>query len=70
MAAEYRRADLPKPGLEIGEKIVEAIKGITHIETEKGKTLLAVGVRDSSVEMNVKLKKDEDGESVTLKFPE
>ena len=69
VAAEYRRADLPEPGPEIGEKIVEAVRGITHIEGEKGKTLLAVGVRDSSVEMNVKLKKDEDGESVTLKFP-
>lgn len=27
-------------------------------------------VRDGSIEMNVKLKKEENGESVTLKFPE
>ena len=69
VVSEYRKADLPNPGPEIGEKIVEAVRGITHIEGEKGETPLAVGVRDGSVELKVKLKKKEDGESVSLKFP-
>jgi len=68
--ADYRKADLPTPGSEIGEKIIEAVRGITHLEGGKGGTPLAIGIRDGSIEMNVKLKKDEDGESVTLKFPE
>ena len=66
--AEYRKADLPNPGSEIGEKIIKAVRGITHLEGEKGKIPLAVGVRDGSIELNVKLKKDEDGESVALRF--
>jgi hypothetical protein len=68
--SEYRKVDLPNPGSEIGGKIIEAVRGITHLEGEKGKTPLAVGIRDGSIEMNVKLKKEEGGESVTLKFPQ
>jgi hypothetical protein len=40
------------------------------LEGNKGKTPLALGIRDSSVEVNIKMKRDEDGEVVTLKFPE
>jgi hypothetical protein len=29
--AEYRPAQLPSPGLAIGEKIIEAVRGITHL---------------------------------------
>ncbi len=68
--AEYRQSELPSPGSEVGEKIIEAIQGITHLEGNKGKTPLALGIRDSSVEVNIKMKRDEDGEVVTLKFPE
>jgi hypothetical protein len=68
--AKYRKADLPTPGSEVGEKIIEAVRGITHLEGEKGETPLAIGIRDGSIEINVKLKKDRAAESVTLKFPE
>ena len=68
--AEYRQSELPSPGSEVGEKIIEAVQGITHLEGNKGKTPLALGIRDSSVEVNIKMKRDEDGEVVTLKFPE
>ncbi len=68
--AEYRQSELPSPGSEVGEKIIEAVRGITHLEGNKGKTPLALGIRDSSVEVNIKMKRDQDGEVVTLKFPE
>jgi len=68
--SKYRKVDLPNPSSEIGGKIIKAVRGITHLEGEKGKTPLAVGIRDGSIEMNVKLKKEEGGESVTLKFPQ
>ena len=68
--AEYRPAELPSPGLSIGEKIIESVRGITHLEKEKGKTTLALGVRDGSVDLQVKVKKNEDGEKMTLKFSE
>jgi hypothetical protein len=68
--AEYRKADLPTPGSEIGEKIIKAVRDITHLEGEKRETPLAIGIRDGSIEINVNLKKEMDGESVALKFPE
>jgi hypothetical protein len=68
--AEYRPAELPSPGSTVGAKIIQDVREITHLEKEKGKTLLALGVRDGSVDLKVKVKKDEDGEKVTLKFPE
>ena len=68
--AEYRPAELPSPGVTIGEKIIQDVREITHLEKEKGKTLLALGVRDGSVDLKVKVEKDQNGEKVTLKFPE
>ena len=70
VSAEYREAELPSPGTEIGEKIIQTLRGIAHLEGDKGKSLLALGVRDSSIDVTVKVKKDKNGESVTLKFPE
>ena len=69
VTAEYRPAELPSPGLTIGEKIIQGMREITHLEKEKGKTTLALGVRDGSIDLKVKVKKDEDGEELTLKFP-
>jgi hypothetical protein len=68
--AEYRKSELPSPGMPIGGNIIEAVRAITHLEGDKGKTPLAIGVRDGSIEITVNLKREEDGESVTLKFPE
>ena len=68
VVAEYREAELPDPGVEIGEKVIEALRGITHLEGDKGKTSLVVGVREGSVELDVKLKKEEESDSVSLKF--
>ena len=69
VTAQYREAELPPPGAAIGEKIIEALRGITHLEGDKEKSPLALGVRDSSVELTVKIKKGKNGESVSLKFP-
>ena len=56
VTAEYRHSELPSPGAEIGRKIVEALTEITHIEGDEGKTSLALGIRDSSIELTVKMK--------------
>ena len=70
VAAEYRTAELPSPGSEIGRSIIEAVQGITHLDGEKGKTPLALGIRNGSIEITVKMKKKDDKQSITLKFPE
>ena len=70
VTAEYRKTDLPSPGPEVAEKIIEAMSGITHIEGDEGKTQLALGIRDSSIDLTVKMKKKGDEKRVTIKFPE
>jgi len=69
VVAEYRKTELPSPGEAVGEKIIEALRGITHIEGDTGKTLLALGIRDSSIELKIKLKAKDGGQKATLTFP-
>ena len=70
VTAEYRKKDLPSPGSEVAEKIIEAVTGITHIEGDKGKTQLALGIRDSSIDLKIKMKTKDGGKKITIKFPE
>jgi hypothetical protein len=68
--AEYRVSELPSPGREIGQKIIAAAREITHLEGDKAKSALALGIRDSSIDIQIKVKKDEKGEKLTINFPE
>jgi hypothetical protein len=68
--AEYRKTELPSPGGAVGGQILQSMQEILHMEGEKAKMPLSVGVRDSSVELEVKIKKEDKGEKVVLKFPE
>ncbi|MFO8083881.1 MAG: hypothetical protein R6U27_06130 [Desulfobacterales bacterium] len=70
VVAEYRDAELPSPGAEIAEKIFETVREITHIEDKKGKTDLALGIRDSSINLKIKVKQKDDKDKITIKFPE
>jgi hypothetical protein len=70
VTAKYREAQLPSPGSEIGSKIMETVREITHIEGHEGKSPLALGIRNDSIELRVKLKEKEGRERVTIKFPE
>ena len=70
VTAEYRNSELPNPGDVIGGKIIEAVRGITHVEGDKGKIPLALGIRNGSIEISVKLKRSDQGEKISLKFPE
>lgn len=69
VTAKYREAELPSPGPEIGEKIMSAVREMTHIEGGKGKSPLALGIREDSIELKIKMKSKDEGERVTLKFP-
>jgi hypothetical protein len=70
VTAKYRESELPKPPAAIGRKVFDVIKGITHIEGDKGKTPVVIGIRDSSIELEVKFGHDGDEEEVVLKFPD
>ncbi len=69
VTAQYRETELPSPGAEIGEKVMNAVREITHIEGEKGKSPLALGIRDDSIELKIKMKSKDKGDRVTLTFP-
>ena len=70
VAAKYREAELPSPGSEVGSKIMETVREITHIEGHEGKSPLALGIRNDSIELRVNFKKTEDREKVAIEFPE
>jgi len=70
VTAEYRKKDLPSPGSEVAEKIIDAVTEITHIEGDKGKTPLALGIRDSSIDLKIIMKTKDGGKKITIKFPE
>ena len=67
-AAKYRDTELPSPGKEIGSRIIEAVRQVSHIEGKEGQTPLAVGIRDSNIEILVKVKKEDGSEKITLEF--
>jgi hypothetical protein len=70
VTAKYRESELPSPGSEVGARIMEAVREVTHIDGDKGKSPLSLGIRNDSIELQVEIKKKDDREKVTLKFPE
>ncbi len=70
VTAKYREATLPSPGSAAGEAILKTIRDITHIDTDKGSLPLALGIRDSRVDLDITVKKEEGDEHVTIRFPE
>ena len=70
VVATYRDTQLPAPDASISKRIVEAVREITYISDAKGKTPLALGIRDSSLNMKVKVKATTSGDQITLKFPQ
>jgi len=70
VTAKYRETELPSPGSDVGERIMEAVREVTHIEGGKGKTPLALGIRNDSIELQVKMKSKEGKQKITIRFPE
>ena len=69
VTAEYRETELPAPDADAAAQIFEAVREITHIEDKKGKTTLALGIRDSSLDLKVSVKDKKDYKKVSIKFP-
>ena len=67
VSAVYRTAELPAPDSEIADAVIAAVREITHIE-DKGKLPLAIGVRDSSIDLEVKLKSKKGNSKLKIEF--
>ena len=70
VTAKYREAELPNPGGAVGQKVLQAVREMTHMDGDKGKLPLALGIRNSSVELTIGVKSKDGRERVTIKFPE
>ena len=68
VSAKYRESELPSPGHDIGKNVLQTLRAVTHIDKDKGKLPLALGIRDGSIDLVVKIKKDNGQEKVTLNF--
>ncbi len=68
VTAEYKKTELPSPGNAVGQKVIETMRRITHIEEDKGTTRLALGIMDSSIDLSVKIKEKKDSREISLKF--
>jgi len=66
---KYRKSELPSPGADVGARIFETIRGVAHIEGDKGKMPLALGIKDSSIEIEIEVDHDGDEDAVTIRFP-
>ena len=60
---------LPAPSAAQFEKIVEIIRAILHIDTDKGEMPLALGLRSGNLDLQVKTKRKGEKESIKIKFP-
>jgi len=69
VTAEYRENQLPSPGSAVGSGIFDAVRQITHIEKDKGKTQVALGVMDSSVDLSLGIKEKKGKRKISIKFP-
>lgn len=69
VTAEYRTAELPSPGADVGKKIIEAIREMTHMEKDKEKVALAFGFRNNSMELKIKSRHEGSDDKITISFP-
>ncbi len=69
VVAEYRKAELPPPDNVISEKIISALKEIIHADSSQCDSTLAIGVRDGSIDLQVRTREEGGDSKVTIKFP-
>ncbi len=68
--AKYQKSELPSPGNEVGERILQTVREILHAEEDKEKSLLSLSLGESDVTLKVKIKKKDGEEKIKFKFPE
>ena len=69
VVAEYRKTELPPPGSEIAQDIIASFKEIIHADSSQSESSLAIGVRNNSMELQVRTREEGGDNRVTIKFP-
>jgi hypothetical protein len=70
VVAEYKITELPAPGQAVGNQVFDAVREISHIDGTIGNTALALGIRDSSIDLNVDVLDEVGKETITITFPD
>lgn len=65
---DAEKEKLPAPTAAVFAKINEIVRTILHIEEDKGKLPLSLGLRNGEVNVMVKVKREDDKESVAFSF--
>jgi hypothetical protein len=65
---DEEKKTLPAPAALVFAQIIEIVRAILHIEEDKGKLPLSLGLRNGEVNMTVKVKREEGKESVAFSF--
>ncbi len=60
---------LSPPSAEVADRVFSITRSITHIDKDKGKSLLSLGLRNDRMEINLEFNRKGGGESLSLAFP-
>ena len=70
LTIEDEKVSLPSPSPALFDRIIGVIRAILHFEEGGGSMPLALGLRNSNLELMVKLKEKEGDTSLKLAYPE
>jgi len=60
---------LPPPSVQLADRIFSIARSITHLEKDRGKSPLSLGLRNDRMEVNLEIDRKGGGESLTILFP-
>jgi len=60
---------LPPPTVQVADRIFSIARSIVHIDKDRGKSPLSLGLRNDRMELNLEIDRKGGGESLTIFFP-
>ncbi len=70
LAVEARgNYQLPPPSTNLADRVFSIARSITHIDKDKGKIPLSLGLRNDRMEIGLEFDRNGGGESLSLAFP-
>ena len=67
---EDEKIALRPPTRVVFDKIVAMLRAILHLEEDKGGLPLVIGLKNDQIEVQVKIERTSDKETIKVKFPE
>ena len=61
---------LPPPSLRIADRVIHIARSITHIDGDKGKLPVSMGLRNDRMDLTFQFDRTSAGESFNISFPE